>query len=212
MTPWEIHGTEFGNCNCDYACPCQFDLLPNPGFCEAAVCYEVEHGHYGDIKLDGLRMAAMYQWPGPVHEGNGTMQLIFDEGTSEAQREVLLKIMTGEDTEEAATMWWIFSAMCPNKLEPLVKKIDYDIDIEARRGSTAVADTFETSATPILNPVTGEEHRVRIDLPNGFEYAIAEIASGTTRSSGAIQINIDNTYAQFNELHLTNTGVIREAA
>ena len=109
-------------------------------------------------------------------------------------------------------MWWIFSAMCPNKLEPLVKKIDYDIDIEARRGSTAVADTFETSATPILNPVTGEEHRVRIDLPNGFEYAIAEIASGTTRSSGAIQINIDNTYAQFNELHLTNTGVIREAA
>ena len=100
MTPWEIHGTEFGNCNCDYACPCQFNSLPNHGFCEAAVGYQVERGHYGDVKLDGLRMAGMYQWPGAVHEGNGTMQLIIDEDASEAQRAALIAIMNGKDTED----------------------------------------------------------------------------------------------------------------
>lgn len=37
MVEWEIKGTEFGNCNCIFACPCQFNALPDKGFCEAAV-------------------------------------------------------------------------------------------------------------------------------------------------------------------------------
>ena len=28
MVPWEIKAKEFGNCNCTYGCPCQFDALP----------------------------------------------------------------------------------------------------------------------------------------------------------------------------------------
>ena len=212
MTPWEIHGTEFGNCNCDYACPCQFNSLPSYGFCEAAVGYEVERGHYGDVKLDGLRMAAMYQWPGAVPEGNGTMQLIIDENASAPQRAALLAIMNGEDTKDAATAWWIYSTMSPNKLEPLVRKIDFEVDVAARRGRVTVADTFETTGEPIRNPITGDEHRVRIDLPHGLEYAIAEIGSASTRSTSAIKISLDGTYGQFNEIHLSNTGVIRDAA
>jgi hypothetical protein len=147
-----------------------------------------------------------------VHEGNGTMQLIVDENASEAQRAALIAIMSGEDTEDAATMWWIFTAMCSNKLEPLVRKIDFEVDVAARRGRIVVADTFEITGEPIRNPVTGDEHRVRIDLPHGFEYAIAEIGSARTRSTAAIKINLDDTYGQFCELHLSNTGVLRDAA
>jgi hypothetical protein len=176
------------------------------------VGYEIERGHYGDVKLDGLRMAGMYQWPGAVHEGNGTMQLIVDEGASAAQRAALIAIMSGEDTEDAATMWRIFTAMCSNKLEPLVKKIDFEIDIAARRGRVVVADTFEITGEPIRNPITGDEHRVRIDLPHGFEFSIAEVGSASTRSTSAIKVNLDGTYGQFCELHLSNTGVIRDAA
>jgi hypothetical protein len=32
---WEIEGTEFANCNCAYGCGCQFNALPDKGFCEA---------------------------------------------------------------------------------------------------------------------------------------------------------------------------------
>jgi hypothetical protein len=28
MVEWEIHGMEFGSCNCAYGCPCQFNALP----------------------------------------------------------------------------------------------------------------------------------------------------------------------------------------
>ena len=86
MTPWEIKGRELANCNCAYGCPCQFNALPTYGTCEAAVGYEIDQGHYGDIKLDGLRVGATYKWPGAVHEGNGEYKIYIDEKADPQQR------------------------------------------------------------------------------------------------------------------------------
>ena len=212
MTPWEIHGVGFANCNCDYCCPCQFSLPPNGGFCAGAIGSEVHRGHYGDVSLDGLRLAAMYRWPGPIHEGNGTMQLVVDERASEAQRKALLAIMSGEDTEEMATGWAIYAAMCPTKLEPLFRPIEIKVDVAARRGYMRVPGCFETWGEPIVNPVTGKEHRVRIDLPYGFDTTLLEVGRGWTRSEAAIDVNFEDSFGGFSELHLGNHGVIREAA
>ena len=65
------------------------------------------------LNFDGLRVSATYKWPGPVHEGNGEYQIFIDEKATSEQRDAIEKIVTGEDTEEMATMWWIFNAMCP---------------------------------------------------------------------------------------------------
>lgn len=213
MPAWEIRGRELANCNCSYGCPCQFNALPTHGTCEAAVVYEIDSGHYGDVRLDGLRTAAVYKWPGAVHEGNGEMQIVIDERATPEQREALEKIMTGEDTDEMATMWWVFSAMAPRKHPTLYRPIDTSIDVDGRTGRGAVPDVFEIEAEPIRNPVTGAPHRARIDLPHGFEYELAEVGSGTTRTSGAIHLpNNQRSYAQFAELHLSNAGVVRAAA
>ena len=47
----------------------------------------VDQGHYGDVKLDGLKIGATYKWPGAVHEGNGEYQLFIDETATTEQRE-----------------------------------------------------------------------------------------------------------------------------
>jgi len=208
MVEWVIKGKEFANCNCIYACPCQFSALPTHGYCCAAGGFLIDEGHYGKVKLDGLRAVALYSWPKAVHEGNGTMQLIIDERADDKQRDALVNILTGKDTEDMATMWWIFSAMCPNKLETLFKKVDIEIDVEGRRGRLAVDGILETVGEPIRNQVTGTDHRVRIDLPNGFEYRIAEIGSGTTRATGDIKLDLKNTYGQFANLHISHAGVV----
>ena len=44
------------------------------------------------------------KWPGPIHEGNGARQIIIDEQANAEQREGLEKILTGQDTEEMATI------------------------------------------------------------------------------------------------------------
>jgi hypothetical protein len=206
---WRIKGTELANCNCAYGCPCQFNALPTHGDCRAAVGYEIEEGHFGTVRLDGLRAALMASWPGPIHEGNGTMQLVVDERADAAQRDALLKILTGQETDDMATMWWVFSAMAPNKLEPLFRPIELNIDVDARRGHIRVPGIFEMTGEPIKNPVTGAEHRARIDLPHGFEYRVAEMGSATTRATAAIALpGLKGTYGQFARIHLSNKGIV----
>lgn len=212
MTTWELHGHELANCNCATGCPCQFMALPTRGNCEAAATFEFDSGHYGDVDLTGTRSAMVMHWPGPIHEGNGTMQIVIDEKASAEQREALYKIMTGEDTEEMATMWWVFSAMCPTKLETVYAPIEFEMDMESRRGLAKVNGVFETEAQPITHPVTGAQHRARINLPNGFEYRVAEIAKGTTRTKGAIDLRSNkDTHVHMVEVHLSDRGIVEAA-
>src|SRR5215471_16511928 len=97
---WEIKGTEFANCNCAYGCGCQFNALPDKGFCEAVA---------------------------------GVMQIVIDERADARQRNALTQILSGQETEDMATLWWVFSAMCPTKHDPLFHPIHFDVDVDARR-------------------------------------------------------------------------------
>lgn len=212
MTPWEIHGRELANCNCASGCPCQFMSLPTAGHCEAAAAFQFDSGHFGDVDLGGTRAAMVVAWPGAIHQGNGRMQVIIDENATPAQRDALQKIMTGEDTEDMATMWWVFSAMSPNKLQTLYKPIRIEIDQEGRTGKVSVPGVFETEAYPLKNPVSGAPHRARIELPHGFEFRVAEIARGTTKTSGEIELkNNRDSHVHILELHMNNAGVLEAA-
>ena len=101
--------------------------------------------------------------------------------------------------------------MCTKRHPTEYKKINTEIDVENRLGSVVVDGTLNIKGEPIKNPVTGAEHRARIDLPDGFEYKIAEMGSASTiTTAGEITLtNNKDSYAQFAELHLNNSGVIR---
>ena len=212
MTPWEFRANELSNCNCDYGCPCQFNALPTQGDCKATVCMEITEGHYGDVKLDGVRAGAVVAWPGPIHEGGGRLQPFVDEHASGAQRASILKIMSGQDTEPMATVFSVFSATMAVIHEPIIAPVEFEIDIDARRGSFRVPGLVETIATPLINPVSGEETRARIDLPAGFEFELAEVASGNSKTEGEIPMTLENSHAHFAILHLNNSGVVRHRA
>ena len=208
MTTWEIKGEELANCNCNFGCPCQFGVLPTHGTCEAAVVYKIHKGHYGDTSLDGLTAGAVYKWPGAIHEGNGHMQLIIDPKADADQRAALQAIMTGEDTAEMATMWFVFGAMSPHKHETIYAPVSLDLNIEDRTGKGIAKGVFDIAAEPIPNIVTGEPHRIGIALPHGFEFGFAEMAKGHTKTTGGdLQLtNNSGTHAHMASLHLTGEG------
>tara|TARA_B100001093_G_scaffold512569_1_gene582681 strand:- start:17 stop:655 length:639 start_codon:yes stop_codon:yes gene_type:complete len=210
MTPWEIDAIEFGNCNCNFGCPCQFAVLPTHGTCEAAVVMEIRSGHYGKTDLSRVKFAQIVKWPGPIHEGNGEMQLIVDELATDEQKDALVAITTGKDTVEMATMFYIFSAMCPTKHETLRSKIDSELDMENRIARVEIDGILELNGKPIPNIVTGEPHRIRFDVPNGFEFRQGEAASGTAKTLGGnIELlNNNNTHAHFARIYMNGDGVI----
>ena len=203
---WEVKGTEFANCNCSYGCPSQFNGLPTHGNCRYVAGFQIEQGHFGDVKLDGLRAVTMATWPGAVHEGNGTMQMVIDERADARQRDALAKILTGQETLDMATMWWVYAAMSPTKLPPIFAKIDLEIDVDGRSGRLEVPGMVSSKGVPIRNPVTGGEHRVRIDFPESFEYKLGEIGSGTSTVTGALPMELKDSWGLFCRLHLSHKG------
>ena len=186
---WAVQATEFANCNCDYGCGCQFNALPDKGFGEAVAGYQITQGHFGDVQLDGLRAAAVWHFPGAVHEGNGTMQLIIDERADDRQRDALVKILSGEETDEMATVWWVFSAMAPNKHPPLFKPINFEVDVDARRARLEVPGMVQSSGSRLRTlspaPNIGCASTSRKALSSAWQRSAAARARRPARSSSS---------------------------
>ncbi len=206
MVDWYVRARSYGNCNCDHACPCQFEGLPNDGFCQAIGAFQVDEGVFGEVDLKGVTAALIYAWPGPVFEGGGELQLIIDDRTSEDQRDAISQITLGKETVEASTHWWVYATMCDTVHETLIKRIDFDVDMDAYTARCNIEGVMESSAEPIKSQVDGSPHRVRIQVPHGIEFDTAEIVDGTTRTHGPIQLNLDGSYGQLCDLRLTHRG------
>jgi hypothetical protein len=138
---------------------------------------EITEGYFGDIRLDGVRTAGVYRWPGPVHEGGGTWWSIIDKRATEGQVKALFTIMAGKE-QEPTTGFAIYASTIANEPEPIFADIDFEWDLDGRRGRFAVANVMGADVEPIRNPVTGAPHFITIRPQDGFEYREAEMASG----------------------------------
>ena len=206
---WTIRGKEYANCNCAWGCPCQFGSRTTYGHCEATGAGEIEEGHFNDTRLDGLNFVLLLYWPGEIAEGDGTQQIIIDERADGAQREALQKILHGESTAPGATHFFVYNSTMSTVLETLFAPIDLSIDVEARQAQVRVDGLVESRGIPITNPFSGDEARSRIHLPNGFEYTYAGMGSGTSKVRAGIELDLSDSYGQFNVLHMNQDGVIR---
>ena len=92
---------------------------------------------------------------------------------------------------------------------PRALSVDFHADVDGRRATLKVSGIIEARGEPIQNPVTGDEHRVCINLPQGFEYTVAEVGRGWTNTSGAVALNLENSHAHFVHVHMTQSGVVR---
>jgi hypothetical protein len=117
--------------------------------------------------------------------------------------------MTGQDTDPFATMFAVYASTVTKMNAPVFTKIDLELDVEARRGRIFVKDYIDTKGEPIRSKATGTESRAQIVLPDGFEYAVAEIGSASSRTKGPVQVEMKDSYGQFARLHLNNHGVVR---
>ena len=89
--------------------------------------------------------------------------------------------------------------------------IKIEADMEARRGLVIVDGIFELNVEPIKNTVTGAEHRARIEIPDGFEFTIAEMASSSVKTHCGIELtNNKGTHSHLAELNWNNSGIIRQ--
>jgi len=212
MLDWSIEAVSFGNCNRDYGCPWQFEQRPTRGNCRRFEVGRIKNGHFGGVRLDDLCYVLLYAWPGAGYEGNGMMQAVIDKRANEEQRGASTTVLYGGETEEARNHWRVFHAMSTTVHEPIFRPIDFEVDIERRTARVSIPGLLESTGRPIVSPAIGKQHRVRIDIPNGIEFEIAEIGSASTKATGPIALELNESYGQFNIVRHSGTGMIHTRA
>lgn len=170
---WAWEADYLQACNCDYGCPCEFSAPPTLGYCEGTGAWKINKGHFGDLSLDGLAVGFAAHWPKAIHEGNGTLALFIDENASEAQREALVTICSGQ---AGGLPFEILATTFTKVLGPFFAPFDFKFN--GNENSVHVGEHLDIATEDIKNPVTGEPESVRIEHGTGFIFQNAEALSG----------------------------------
>ncbi len=203
---WRMKGQYIKNCNCLATCPCDTIGEPSPHkFCEGVVAMNIQEGNFDGVSLNGLRWAGVVHFPGALHEGNGTMEAFVDERANEAQRNALLTILTGQ---AGGTLFEIMSQIVTTIHGPHFVPIDFEFDKAKRRARVSIPGFLETTSEPLTVPATGDEQRVIVQMPGGFEYKEMEVARTTTlKSTGAIKFDWSKTHSSLADIEQTDQGL-----
>ena len=203
---WRLKGKYIKSCNCDPGCPCEFWARPTHTTCEGMLGMHVDEGYYGQTGLKGVRWAVQYHWPGPLHEGNGTVQPFVD-ARNPAQREAVLSIMSGK----AGNPWFeVVAALVETLLPPAFVPVHFEHDIKKRRARVSVAGLLETITEPLKNLATGKTFAVRVQLPDGMEYKLAETAvARTLKGTGQIAYEHAGSHSSLAHVVQTEKGLLR---
>ena len=186
---WTIEADYLQACNCDYGCPCEFEAPPTNGYCEGVGAWCINRGRYGDVKLDGLGFGFAARWPGPLHKGNGTAALFFDEKADARQRDALLQIASGK---AGGMPFEIIAATLSTVLEP--QFVPFQFDLKGRTSRATMGQAVAIDMEPIKNPVNGSPEALRIEHETGFLFKSAEVVSAKTcqASVGALNFSYPN--------------------
>lgn len=206
-TEWRMKGLYVKNCNCIATCPCDTAgrPYPHPG-CEGMSGMHIVQGNFGSVRLDGLTWVATYYWPGALHEGNGVLQPFIDQKATTEQRNALLQILSGQ---AGGTFFEILASIVVKVHEPQFVPIQFEFDKKRRLARVVVPGFLETTSEPLKVPATGDEQRVILQMPNGFEYKEMEVASAAVlKGTGPIKFDHKNTHSSLADVEHTHAGLI----
>lgn len=175
---WTIEADYLQACSCEYGCPCEFQAPPSQEFCEGVGAWQINHGNYGDVPLDGLALAFAARWPKAIHLGNGTAALFFDERASPQQRDALMQIATGQ---AGGMPFEIIVTTLSKVLDP--QYVPFEFHLDGKHSRVRVGNAINMSFEPIKNPVTGEPEGVRVEHETGFMFKGADCVSAKTCDS-----------------------------
>ena len=180
---YDLKGGLLSGCNCDWGCPCNFEVAPSYGFCDGMYVWHVEEGHYEGTTLDGSTIAIYSRFPGAIHEGNGTSMVLVDERVPAERRRVIESMV--QDTAPFS----IFLDLTTNMLG--FRYLPFDLRLDGIYSRLTIPGIFELQLGPMKNPVTGEDELATLNKPTGFTSQVQELCSTETHRFNTEGISFD---------------------
>jgi|SRR6266446_6974145 len=96
---WNVEGTYFENCNCDFECPCTVTSFASAGTedrCHVLLAYHIERGEVDGVDVSGHSVAVVADAPAKMMDGNWRVGLIIDDKASKEQADKLAGVFSGQ--------------------------------------------------------------------------------------------------------------------
>jgi hypothetical protein len=104
---WQLEGSYFENCNCDFACPCTVTTFASPGTeerCQVILAYHIERGNIDGVDVGGHSVAVVADAPPQMTDGNWRVGLLIDDKASKEQADKLAGVFSGQMGGPMATL------------------------------------------------------------------------------------------------------------
>jgi hypothetical protein len=181
QTKWSLSGDYFEACNCSVLCPCLISASPpltsrpTEGDCHVALLFHINHGAYGDVKLDGLNLVVCASSDGPMGNGNWTGATYVDERADDRQTGALGAIFSGAEGGPMAAFAPLFGKSLGVKKAPITFKIDGKVR------SGGIPGVLSMSVEPLPTMAEGGEMWAETGHPvNPQKLALATGRPGST--------------------------------
>jgi hypothetical protein len=182
---YRLKGALLGGCNCDWGCPCNFEVPPSYGVCEGEYIWCIEQGHYADTKLDGLTFGMFFHSPAAIHLGNLTMAAIVDERARAPQRAAIEKMISSVAPFE------VFLSLTGAFLG--IRYGAFEVHLDGIHSQVKIPEVFELRLTPMTNPVTGEPELATLTKPTGFTSEVSELCATAVERSAVEGLSYDHS-------------------
>ncbi len=169
LEKYSLKGSVVGGCNCNWGCPCNFEVAPSKGFCEGEYVWCIEEGKIGDVSVGGLNLGMFFHSPAAIHLGNLTIATFIDEKATHQQREALQALIAG------AAPFNVFLELSGNNLG--IKYAAFQVELDGIRSKVSIPGVYDLELTPMTNPVTGEPELATLHKPTGFTSQVQELCS-----------------------------------
>jgi len=154
---WTLTGTFVEACNCDVACNCIYGSPPTSSVCKFFVGWHVDKGSYSDLALDGMNVALAGYALGDMNQNDWKVALYCDVKASEAQKDALIKIFSGQAGGPPAQLAKGFGEVVG------AKSVGIDFSAQGKRRSLKIADVGELE----IEALSGRDDSSNVTLVNG---------------------------------------------
>lgn len=159
---WQFDGSLSDACQCDVFCPCELAQKPSYGHCDDTAILHVDHGHYGDVKLDGMHVVVVSQSPEGERLVDTVGRLNFahlyvPEQATDAQAHALAMLARQVFGQ------WVNGKVARISPEESVRKVPMETDIEPGRHRVRIPGVLDLD----IEALVGWDGRNPVRLSNG---------------------------------------------
>lgn len=146
---YKLEGRLLEVCNCRVLCPCWIGEYPDFTTCSTIIGWHFDKGTIDGVDVAGTTLVMIAFIPGNILEGNWKGAVYVSDNASEAQKEALLKVYTGQLGGPVADLVQLVGEVVS------VESVPITFDVREGKGTIKVGDVGYAELEPYKGAMGG---------------------------------------------------------